>query len=64
MLAPLPFLKVVPTNGITEDNAASWIEAGAFALGWTAALFTPGDLAARNYAAIEARARAILDSRG
>lgn len=63
VLAPLPFLKVVPTNGITLDNAAAWMEAGAFALGWAGVLFTPEDLAARNFAAIEARARAILGGR-
>ena len=63
VLAPLPFLKVVPTNGITEENAAAWMEAGAFALGWTAVLFTAEDLAAGDFAAIEARARAILARR-
>ena len=63
VLAPLPFLKVVPTNGITQENAAAWYEAGAFALGWVAGLFTPEDLAARRYDAIEARARAILAAR-
>lgn len=63
VLAPLPFLKIVPTNGITEDNARSWLEAGAFALGWAAVLFTADDLARRDFAAIEARARAILDTR-
>jgi 2-dehydro-3-deoxyphosphogluconate aldolase/(4S)-4-hydroxy-2-oxoglutarate aldolase len=60
VLAPLPFLKLVPTNGITMDNAAAWLAAGAFALGWAGVLFTPEDLAARDFAAIEARARAIL----
>ena len=63
VLAPLPFLKVVPTNGITEDNAAAWLEAGAYALGWAGVLFTPDDLAARRFDAIEARARAILAGR-
>jgi len=63
VLAPLPFLKVVPTNGITQENAAAWLEAGAFALGWAAVLFTPEDLAARRFDAIEARARAILAAR-
>lgn len=63
VLAPLPFLKLVPTNGITEDNAAAWMDAGAFALGWAAVLFAPDDLAAGNFAAIEARARAVLASR-
>lgn len=63
VLAPLPFLKVVPTNGVTLENAAAWLDAGAFALGWVAGLFTPEDLAARRFDAIEARARAILAAR-
>ncbi len=63
LLAPLPFLKVVPTNGVTLENAADWLAAGAFALGWTAALFSSEDLATRDFATIEARARAIVDRR-
>ncbi|MGI6031868.1 MAG: bifunctional 4-hydroxy-2-oxoglutarate aldolase/2-dehydro-3-deoxy-phosphogluconate aldolase [Coriobacteriales bacterium] len=31
--APLPDLKIMPTGGISIDNAAAWISAGAFALG-------------------------------
>ena len=31
--APLPSLQIMPTGGIDLDNAASWIAAGAFALG-------------------------------
>jgi 2-dehydro-3-deoxyphosphogluconate aldolase/(4S)-4-hydroxy-2-oxoglutarate aldolase len=63
VLAPLPFLKVVPTNGVTLENAASWFEAGCYALGWAGSLFTAGDLTARRFAAIEGRARAILAAR-
>jgi len=28
MLAPLPFLKIVPTGGVTLENMKSWFEAG------------------------------------
>lgn len=63
VLAPLPFLKVVPTNGITMENAAAWFEAGAYALGWAGVLFTADDLAARRFDAIEARSRSILAPR-
>ena len=31
--APLPELKIMPTGGIDLDNTASWIAAGAFAVG-------------------------------
>jgi 2-dehydro-3-deoxyphosphogluconate aldolase/(4S)-4-hydroxy-2-oxoglutarate aldolase len=63
ILAPLPFLKVVPTNGFTQENSAEWFAAGAFALGWTTPLFVPEDVAARRFDAIEARARTILAAR-
>ena len=33
VLAPFPFLKVIPTGGVTLESAASFIQAGARALG-------------------------------
>jgi len=33
VLAPFPFLKVIPTGGVTLETAASFIQAGARALG-------------------------------
>lgn len=62
-LGPLPFLRIVPTNGVTADNFAAWIDAGAFAAGFVAPLFDPVDLAERRWDAIEARARALLGTR-
>lgn len=56
---PLPFVRVVPTNGVDLDSAGAWLRAGAWGLGFVASLFTPADLAHRNVAAIAARARAI-----
>lgn len=61
-LGPLPFLRIVPTNGVDEHNAAAWLEAGAFAVGFTTALFAADDLRRRDFAAIEARARGILEA--
>jgi 2-dehydro-3-deoxyphosphogluconate aldolase/(4S)-4-hydroxy-2-oxoglutarate aldolase len=61
VLGPLPFLKIVPTNGTDADNAAAWLAAGAWALGFAAPLFRPEDLADRRYDRIEERARLILD---
>lgn len=59
-LGPLPFLKVVPTNGITAENARAWLDAGAFAVGVNAAIFAPDLLARRDFAAITAKSRAVL----
>ncbi|MFO7567601.1 MAG: bifunctional 4-hydroxy-2-oxoglutarate aldolase/2-dehydro-3-deoxy-phosphogluconate aldolase [Enhygromyxa sp.] len=60
VLGPMPFLKVVPTNGIDLDNMDQWFAAGAHAGGFVASLFAPEDLAAGNWEAIETRARAIV----
>ncbi|MCB9560694.1 MAG: 2-dehydro-3-deoxyphosphogluconate aldolase [Kofleriaceae bacterium] len=60
VLAPMPFLRVIPTNGVDEANAAAWLAAGAYAVGMVRSLFAPEDLAARAYDRVEARARAML----
>jgi 2-dehydro-3-deoxyphosphogluconate aldolase/(4S)-4-hydroxy-2-oxoglutarate aldolase len=33
LLAPFPFLKLIPTGGVTLETAASFIQSGARALG-------------------------------
>lgn len=60
VLGPMPWLKIVPTNGVDEHNAGDWIAAGAFAAGFVAPLFAPGDIAAGRWDAIEERARRCL----
>ncbi len=59
-LGPLPFLKIVPTQGIDASNARAWLDAGAFALGLNNALFDAGEIAAGRYDRIEERARDLL----
>jgi 2-dehydro-3-deoxyphosphogluconate aldolase/(4S)-4-hydroxy-2-oxoglutarate aldolase len=60
VLAPMPDLKIVPTNGVDQHNAGDWIAAGAFAVGYVAPLFAPADIAAGRWDAIEERARQCL----
>jgi 2-dehydro-3-deoxyphosphogluconate aldolase / (4S)-4-hydroxy-2-oxoglutarate aldolase len=60
VLAPMPFLRVIPTNGVEVDNAAEWLAAGAFAVGCVRSLFAPESLAAHAWDDIEGRARALL----
>ncbi|MGE0193954.1 MAG: bifunctional 4-hydroxy-2-oxoglutarate aldolase/2-dehydro-3-deoxy-phosphogluconate aldolase [Planctomycetota bacterium] len=60
VLGPLPFLRVVPTNGVDADNARAWFDAGAFGVGFAAVLFTSELMAARDFAGIQARARALV----
>lgn len=61
-LAPLPMLKIVPTSGVTLENAAAFLKAGAWAVGFVNALFDPADVAAGRWDAIETRARAVLQA--
>lgn len=60
VMGPMPFLKIVPTNGIDLDNMDQWFAAGAFAGGFVASLFG-SDIATRDWGAIEARARKIVE---
>jgi 2-dehydro-3-deoxyphosphogluconate aldolase/(4S)-4-hydroxy-2-oxoglutarate aldolase len=59
-LGPLPFLRIVPTAGVTEQNAADYLRAGALAVGFVTSLFQPRDIAERNWTAITDRAAAML----
>ncbi len=59
VMGPLPFLRVVPTNGVDETNARHWLAAGAVALGFVAPLFEPEAMARHDWNRIEARARAL-----
>ncbi|TPV93071.1 MAG: 2-dehydro-3-deoxyphosphogluconate aldolase [Myxococcales bacterium FL481] len=60
VLGPLPFLNIVPTNGVDVSNAGAWLDAGAVALGFVTALFDPTDMQARAFDRIERRASEIL----
>jgi len=45
LLAPLPHARLLPTGGVTPQNAADWLRAGAAAVGIGSALTGPGDRA-------------------
>jgi Entner-Doudoroff aldolase len=59
VLGPMPFLKIVPTNGIDENNAVDYLRAGSYAVGFVKSLFEPADLQEKNYDRIEERARKL-----
>jgi Entner-Doudoroff aldolase len=59
-LGPLPFLRIVPTNGVGAENAVAWLQAGAFALGFVAPLFDAAEVRVGDVGAIEARALRLL----
>jgi 2-dehydro-3-deoxyphosphogluconate aldolase/(4S)-4-hydroxy-2-oxoglutarate aldolase len=60
VLGPMPYLRIVPTNGVDEHNAADWIAAGVFAIGFVAPLFVAEDIEAGRWDFIEARAQKCL----
>jgi 2-dehydro-3-deoxyphosphogluconate aldolase/(4S)-4-hydroxy-2-oxoglutarate aldolase len=59
VLGPLPFLRVVPTNGVDRANVSEWLAAGAVAVGFTNALFDSGELNAGRFDRVEERGRAL-----
>lgn len=61
-LGPLPFLNILPTHGVHENNAAAYLKAGAHAVGFTTSLFQGGDIDTERYDAIEERAQRMLES--
>ncbi len=62
VLGPMPYLKIVPTNGVDRHNAGEWIAAGAYAAGFVAPLFQADDLKAGRWDVIEERAQKCLAS--
>jgi 2-dehydro-3-deoxyphosphogluconate aldolase / (4S)-4-hydroxy-2-oxoglutarate aldolase len=59
---PLPQVRMMPTGGVTLDNAGDWIAAGAVAVGVGTALVDAKAIAADAYAAITANAQRIIGS--
>jgi 2-dehydro-3-deoxyphosphogluconate aldolase / (4S)-4-hydroxy-2-oxoglutarate aldolase len=61
VLAPLPFLRVVPSGGVSLDNAADWIRAGAVAVSVGGALVSAALVRDASWAELTARARALVE---
>ncbi|MBL7141054.1 MAG: bifunctional 4-hydroxy-2-oxoglutarate aldolase/2-dehydro-3-deoxy-phosphogluconate aldolase [Planctomycetes bacterium] len=57
LLAPMPFLKLLPTGGVDLETAGPFIRAGAVALGVGSALVKKDAIAAGDWAAITGLAR-------
>lgn len=60
--APLPQLKLLPTGGVTPENAGEWIRAGAVAVAIGSALVDARAAAANDFSRIEAAARLAIDN--
>ena len=59
---PMPKVKLMPTGGVTKQNAGDWIRAGAVAIGVGTALADPKAAAAGRFDEITANARAFVDA--
>ncbi len=62
VLAPLPFLQVVPSGGVSLDNTAEWIRAGAAAVSVGSALVTAALVREAAWPEVTRRARALVDA--
>ena len=59
---PMPEVKLMPTGGVTLDNAGDWIRAGAVAVGVGTALTDAKAIAAGDYATLRANAERIVSN--
>jgi 2-dehydro-3-deoxyphosphogluconate aldolase/(4S)-4-hydroxy-2-oxoglutarate aldolase len=57
--APLPQLKLMPTGGVSIENAADWLRAGAVAVGVGSALVDAAAVKAGDFAEITRRAEQL-----
>jgi 2-dehydro-3-deoxyphosphogluconate aldolase/(4S)-4-hydroxy-2-oxoglutarate aldolase len=68
MRGPLPQIRLMPTGGVTRDNAGDWIRAGAFAIGVGTALVDQQAISAGRFDVITDNARhfiaAVQQARG
>ncbi len=58
---PMPQVRLMPTGGVSLENAGDWIRAGAVAIGVGGALVDPKLVAAGNYGGITERAKRFIE---
>ena len=61
VLAPLPFLKLMPTGGVDAKNAGDWVRAGAACVGAGTLLVPKQAVAGGDWATITANARGLVE---
>jgi 2-dehydro-3-deoxyphosphogluconate aldolase / (4S)-4-hydroxy-2-oxoglutarate aldolase len=60
--APLPQVKLMPTGGVTPDNAGDWIRAGAVAVAAGSSLLDSAAIESGRFEVITANARRFVDN--
>jgi 2-dehydro-3-deoxyphosphogluconate aldolase/(4S)-4-hydroxy-2-oxoglutarate aldolase len=58
--APLPHVKLMPTGGVTVDNAGDWIRAGAVAVGVGASLLDTKAIASGDFKVLRTNAERMI----
>ena len=58
--APLPQVKLMPTGGVTVENAGDWIRAGAVAVGLGSSLLDASAIESGRFDVITAKARTVV----
>jgi 2-dehydro-3-deoxyphosphogluconate aldolase/(4S)-4-hydroxy-2-oxoglutarate aldolase len=58
--APLPFIRMMPTGGVTIDNVKEWVDAGACAVAIGSDLLNKKLIADENYSALTERAAQLV----
>ena len=62
LLAPLPFLKIVPTGGVSLDNVAAWLQAGAVGVALGSGLVSKAVLRDKDWGTLTATARQFVQA--
>jgi 2-dehydro-3-deoxyphosphogluconate aldolase/(4S)-4-hydroxy-2-oxoglutarate aldolase len=62
LLGPMPFLRLMPTGGVTPDNVGVWLAAGAVAVGLGGALVDPALVDAGAWDQITTRAKRVTEA--
>ena len=62
VLAPMPYLKLMPTGGVRVDNVGEWFAAGAVALGVGSSLVKKEFLKAKDWASLTKLSRQFIDN--
>ncbi len=60
--APMPYLNLMPTGGVTLTNAGEWIKSGACAVGVGGALLDRRAIDEENYSQLTENARTLISS--
>jgi 2-dehydro-3-deoxyphosphogluconate aldolase/(4S)-4-hydroxy-2-oxoglutarate aldolase len=60
LLGPMPRVRLMPTGGVSVDNAGAWIRAGAVAVGVGSALVDQKTVAAGTFETLTTRAREFI----